>query len=123
MTINPDPVPLRLDERGDIRIGDSRVLLDVIINRFHQGMAPDDIARNFPTVTRADVYAVLAYYLRHQVELDEYLRRRDVEAEELRQQIMAAQGPLPTELKRRMDALRAQRNAGHAASSDCRARR
>jgi uncharacterized protein (DUF433 family) len=116
--IHPDQVPLRVDERGDIRVAQSHVLLDTIVNHFKQGMPPDDIARGFPSIGPADVYAVLAYYLRHQVELDEYLRQRDEEAEQLRQKIEAAQPPLSPEARARMEAFRARRDAERAAPAD-----
>ncbi len=73
--IHPDPVPLRVDERGDVRVGQSRVLLDTIVSHFVEGMYPDEIAGNYPTISRSEVYAVLAYYLRHQAELDGYRQR------------------------------------------------
>lgn len=118
MTIHPDPVPFRVDERGDIRIGQSRVLLDTIVNHFHQGLTPDDIAGGFPTISRADVYAVLAYYLRHQAELDEYLRRRDEEGEEIRRKIEATQEGFLAEMKARRQAWQAQRSAAEASPAD-----
>jgi len=51
----------------------------------------------------------LAYYYRHQAVLDEYLQQRDEEADQIRREIEASQGGLPEELKRRMEAFKAQK--------------
>jgi hypothetical protein len=37
---------------------------------------PEEIARSYPSLPLADVYAVLTYYLRHKEEVDADLRRR-----------------------------------------------
>ena len=113
MTIKADPVPLRVDEGGAIRVGSTRVLLDIVINSFKQGDAAEVIAHKFSTLQLADVYAVIAYYLRHKEELDAYLDCREKEADELQKLIQARQPPLP-DLKARWQALQAQREQSHA---------
>ena len=65
LTIQTDPVPLRVDEHGVIRVGDSQVLLDIVIREFNNGAEPEAIAHGYPTLNLADVYGVIAYYLRH----------------------------------------------------------
>ena len=42
---------------------------------------PDAIAQRYPTATLADIYAVIAYYLRHQEDLDAYLDTREQQAQ------------------------------------------
>ncbi|MHB1423291.1 MAG: hypothetical protein ACYC3I_08865 [Gemmataceae bacterium] len=37
LAIQPDPSPLRQDEYGVIRVGDSQVVLDVVIRAFNNG--------------------------------------------------------------------------------------
>src|SRR2546421_4310620 len=90
-TIQADAPPLRVDEHGVIRVGESQVLLDIVIREFNNGAEPEAIAHGFPTLNLADVYGVIAYYLRHRPEIDEYLHARRQEAEQLRQQIEAKQ--------------------------------
>ena len=80
-------VPLRMDEQGAIRVSGTRVTLDTVIARYHQGDSPEAIHTGFSTVPITDIYAVIAYYLAHRDELDAYLQRRDAEAEHLRQEI------------------------------------
>jgi uncharacterized protein (DUF433 family) len=109
MTINlhADPLPLCVDETGTIRVGQSRVTLDVLLQYWRLGMKPEEIARGLDTLTLADVHGALAYYHRHQAEMDNYLGRREQEAEELRRQIEAANAARLAPLKARVDALRA----------------
>jgi uncharacterized protein (DUF433 family) len=118
ITLHADPVPLHVDDTGAIRVGQSRVTLDVLLRYWRLGMKPEDIARGLDTLTAADVHGALAYYLRHQNELDEYLRRREEEAETLRQQIEAANAERLAPLKARLDAIKAEGNGGHAPTAD-----
>ena len=67
------PVPLRRDEHGTIRVGESRVTLDSVIGLFNQGSSAEQIAHSFDTLDLADIYAVISYYLRHHEEVDAYL--------------------------------------------------
>src|SRR6188768_2492187 len=112
ITLHADPVPLHADDTGAIRVGQSRVTLDVLLHYWRQGMKPEEITRGLDTLTLADVHGALAYYHRHQAEVDEYLRRREEEAEQLREQIEAANAARLAPLKARLDAVRAQGNGG-----------
>ncbi len=101
LTIQTEAPPLRLDETGAIRIGDSRVLLEVVMAEFQGGATPEAIARNYSTITLADAYATIAYALRHPREIEAYLAERERMAEEVRAKIEAAQGDLG-EIRRRL---------------------
>ena len=85
------PNPLRADENGVIRVGQSQVLLDVVIRKFHNGASAEGIANAYPTLELANVYAAIAYYLHHRGDVDEYLQARQKAAERLRQKIEATQ--------------------------------
>src|SRR5438445_7457250 len=106
LTIQTDPTPLRVDEHGVIRVGDSQVLLDIVIREFNNGAEPEAIAHGFPTLDLADVYGVIAYYLQHRKEIDEYLHIRRQEAEQLRREIEAKQ-PSRVELRAKLLARKA----------------
>jgi uncharacterized protein (DUF433 family) len=96
LTLQADPLPLRLEEEtGAIRVGDSRIFLERIVGDFERGISPEAIVHALDTLQLADVYAVIAYYLRHTEEVKNYIRRRDEEAEELRRKIEAIQPPRP----------------------------
>jgi uncharacterized protein (DUF433 family) len=81
------PVPLTQWEDGSIRIIDSRVTLDSIVHHFKLGACAEEIVYKFPSLRLIEVYGAITYYLNHQEEVEEYLRQRDVEAEETRRLI------------------------------------
>jgi uncharacterized protein (DUF433 family) len=118
LTLHADPAPLRLDDTGSLRVGQSRVTLDVLLQYWRLGMKAEEIARGLDTLTLADVHGALAYYLRHQAEIDDYLQQREEEAEALRRQIETANASRLDSLKARLDAVRAQGNGGHATTAD-----
>jgi uncharacterized protein (DUF433 family) len=101
IAIQSEAPPLRIDEAGAIRIADTRVLLEIVVNAFRAGSAPEEIARDYSTLELSDVYAVIAYCLRHQAEIDEYLAERERMATEVRARIDAWQGDL-TEIRERL---------------------
>lgn len=112
--IQTDPIPLRVDEHGVIRVGDSPVLLDIVVREFNNGAEPEAIAHGFPTLNLADIYGVIGYYLRHRKDIHDYLHIRRQEAEKLRQEIEAKQ-PGRVELRAKLLARKAQMELAHAA--------
>ena len=104
-----EPVPLRIDESGTVRVGNTRVILDLVIGAFHQGRTPEKIVEMFTTLRLADVYAVIGYYLQHRVTVDAYLRQRQEAAEEFRR-FYEAQYP-SNGLRERLLARRAAKEA------------
>ena len=89
VAIEPHAPPLRIDQSGVIRVGSSRISLDLVIHAFLSGESPEYIAENWPTVTLPEVYATIAYYLTHRDTIDAYLEQRRASAEELRRTIEA----------------------------------
>lgn len=116
LTIQSDPTPLRIDEHGVVRVGDSQVLLDIVIREFNNGAEPETIVHGYSTLNLADVYGVIAYYLRHRNDIDEYLHARRQEAEKLRQEIEAKQ-PGRVELRAKLLARKAQVELAHASAA------
>ncbi len=89
LPLHATPPPLRVDEGGAARVGNSRITLDLVVEQYENGMTPEDMARAYDTLVLADVYGVIAYYLRHRDEVRAYLKRRQEEAEALRAKIEA----------------------------------
>ena len=79
--------PLRLDEGGVVRVGNSRVSLDLVVEQYENGMTPEEMVRAYDTLPLADAYAAIAYYLRHRDAVRAYLERRGEEADALRAKI------------------------------------
>lgn len=112
LALHTDPLPMRLDDTGTLRIGDSRVTLDALLQYWHLGMSAEEIARGLDTLSLADVHGALAYYLRHQAELDEYLQGREKEAEELRCRIESANATQLASVKAKLHAARDLKETG-----------
>ncbi|MEK7755556.1 MAG: DUF433 domain-containing protein [Acidobacteriota bacterium] len=70
---------------GRARIAGHRVrVLDIVACSEHQGMTPDEIVSNLPSLTLADVHAALAYYFDHLEEIQEEMRAEKALADEVR---------------------------------------
>ncbi len=92
LTIHNDPVPLRVDESGAVRVGKTRVLFVLVVRAFQRGETPEGLVEMFDVLDLADVYATIAYYLRHKSEVEAYLEEYDRQAEEIRRKIEERQG-------------------------------
>jgi len=81
---DPVPVPLQTDEDGAVRVGGTRVTLDAVVAAFQDGATAEEIAERFPAVALPDVYAVIAYYLRHRPEVESYIAQGKQQGDSLR---------------------------------------
>lgn len=81
-----DPIPLLTDREGVVRVGDTRVTLDTVVEVFLEGATAEEISQQYPSLNLADIYAVLGYYLHHRDEVEAYLRERGKQATEVRRQ-------------------------------------
>jgi uncharacterized protein (DUF433 family) len=116
LMLEPLTVPLREEPSGVFRVGNSHVLLELVIRSFQRGLSPAEIVQSFDSLELADVYAVVAYYLSHQTEVDAYLKRREQESEELRQRVELIQKPRPA-FKETLERRRANAEEGGCASA------
>ena len=89
LPLHAEPPPLRVDEGGAVRIGNSRISLDVVVKQYENGMTPEDLVRAYDSLALADIYAVISYYIRHRDEVRTYLKGREEEAGTLRAKIEA----------------------------------
>ena len=94
LAIETDPVPLRTEADGTVRVGRTRVTLDTVVAAFTEGLTAEEIAQQYPSVSRSDVYAAIAYYLRHQDEVKTYLSEREAEAARLRVEAETRTSPI-----------------------------
>jgi uncharacterized protein (DUF433 family) len=100
-SVQPESPPLREDETGALRVGESRVLLEIVIRAFQDGATPETIVQRYSTLSLPDVYAVIAYYLRHSNEADAYLALREQNATQVQQRIELDQPDL-SEIRARL---------------------
>lgn len=75
-------VPIWTDEHGRVRIANTRVTINSVIACYQHGDTPERIHEGFPTVSLADIYAVVTYYLNNRDEIDAFLHKQDEEDEE-----------------------------------------
>lgn len=84
LVIEAPPVPLRTDEDGVMRVGQTRVPLDTVVYAFNQGASPEEIVMSYPSLELSDVYAVVNYYLHNRTDVDAYLSERGAETTRIR---------------------------------------
>ena len=84
MSFPVEAPPLTTDPDGVVRVTGTRVTLDTLVAAFIAGATPEEIAQQFPSVSLADVYQVIGYYLRRPSEVQAYLQRRKLQSDELR---------------------------------------
>jgi uncharacterized protein (DUF433 family) len=85
-------VPLREDPAGVLRIGNSHVLLELVLRAFKAGATPEAIVHSYDSLHLPDVYAVIARYLSSPEPFEQYMHVRDQLAEELKNRIQKTQG-------------------------------
>src|SRR2546430_6017576 len=69
------------------RVGGTRVRLDTVVGAFHNVCTPEEILFKYPSLNLDDIYAVIAYYLRHRREVEAYLTERRMLIEEASREI------------------------------------
>jgi uncharacterized protein (DUF433 family) len=80
------PVPLKTDVDGVVRVGNTRIPIDTVIAAFKEGATAEEIASQYPSLSLADIYAVIGYYLQQQPEVEAYLNQRQKVAIRIRRQ-------------------------------------
>jgi uncharacterized protein (DUF433 family) len=84
MVVAAEAPPLAADAAGVFRVGNSRVTLDTVVGAFCDGATAEEIAEQYPAISLGQVYAVIAYYLAHTAEVNDYLQAREQRAAEVR---------------------------------------
>ena len=66
LAIEAEIAPLVPNEDDVILVGKTRVTLDTVIAVFNKGATAEEIVYRYPSLNLADVYATIAFYLKHQ---------------------------------------------------------
>jgi len=89
---------------GVWRVAGSRVSLASVVHDYWEGLSPESIQEDFPSLTLEQIHGAIAFYLRNRVEVDRALAEQEHSWEGLRQRSERDNGPL-------LDRLRAARTA------------
>ena len=81
-----EPVPIVTDAEGVMRVAGTRVPLDTVVAASEKGETPEQIAQDYSSLEIADIYAVIAYYLRHRQKVEVYLEQRREKARSVREE-------------------------------------
>ena len=84
--------PMAMDSDGAVRIGGTRITLDVLAAHFEAGATPEEIVEQLDALSLSDVYLVRGYCLRRPDDVQEYLRARSERAERIRALIESETG-------------------------------
>jgi len=93
---------------GGYYVAGTRVSLDSIVQAFQEGMSAETIQGEFDTLTLAQIYGAIAYYLENQDFIDDYRERQERRFAAMRE--MAK--PLPPDLRHRLEAAREHLKSG-----------
>ena len=85
MVVAAETPPLAADAAGVFHVGKSRVTLDTVVGAFRDGATAEEIAEQYPAISLGQVYAVIAYYLAHTAEVNDYIQAREQRSAEVRQ--------------------------------------
>jgi uncharacterized protein (DUF433 family) len=92
----------------DIRVKGTRIGIEtLLLDYLDEKLTPEQIAAQYPGLALEQVYATILYYLQNREQVDKYLE--DYLAESLKRQQAQDRNPPPA--VRRMQELRARRNA------------
>lgn len=75
---------IHLDEEGRAWIDDTNTkVIEVVLNKLAYGWSPEEIHRQHPHLSLAQIHSALSYYYDHQVEINAEIERQEKEIEAL----------------------------------------
>lgn len=77
-----EPVPIETGADDVMRVRGTRVPVETVVHAFRDGATAEEIAQRYSSLSLADVYQVIGYYLRHRAEMDAYVVERDQSQDE-----------------------------------------
>jgi uncharacterized protein (DUF433 family) len=88
-----------VEKRGEgYYLTGSRVSLDSVVAAYWRGQAPESILGSYPSLTPAQIYGAIAFYLSNRVEIDVYLAEWDARTAEQRAEARRAHPELHAKL-------------------------
>ena len=62
IAIKTEPLPLKVDQDGVVRVGGTRIPIDRVVYEFNTGATPEEIVLRYDTLRLDDVYFAIGYY-------------------------------------------------------------
>jgi uncharacterized protein (DUF433 family) len=90
------------ERNGGYYVAGTRISLDSIVQCFNEGLSPEAILGEFDTLTLAQVFGAITFYLENQPAVDAYRMRQKQRFEAMRRNA----APLPENLGQRIAAAR-----------------
>jgi uncharacterized protein (DUF433 family) len=107
-----------LEERGGVLyVRASRVPLESLVWPWRDGHSAEEIQESYPTLTLAEVYGAIAFYLTHREDVDRQLAESLAKFEAQRAAAQAADPARYAAFHRRLAEARARRESSPPASS------
>ena|ERR1043166_6711244 len=100
---------LTTDRYGFIHLVGHRIGLNHVLDRYNEGHTPERLQEHLPTLSMAEIHAVLAFYQENKADVDLYLTQ--VHAEIEHQAATMPRGLSAAELRRRMVERRSKESA------------
>jgi uncharacterized protein (DUF433 family) len=91
-SIQAEAPAIRVDPDGTMRVGGSRVIVDLVIQSYLNGASAESIVQAYTSISLAEAYSVIAYYLRHRQEMDAYLAEKARTGAYMRDKLAAMHG-------------------------------
>lgn len=76
-------LPFRQIPDGTIRIGDTLISLETILDSYLCGQGPEEIHSGFPFIDLADIHAIIAFYLKNRETVDRYLAEQEADSQRI----------------------------------------
>ncbi len=100
-----------VEERdGGYYVAGTRISLDSIVQCFNEGLSPEAILGEFETLTLAQIFGAITFYLENQPAIDAYRMRQERRFEAVRRDST----PIPEDLRRRLAAARQSHHSGRS---------
>ncbi len=94
---------------GNLYVEDTRVTVRSIITEWLQGLSAEEILRDFPGLSLAQVYGTIAAYLGHEAEIRTFFQESDAQAAQNRVEVEASDPEFYAMIRQRFAQERARR--------------
>jgi uncharacterized protein (DUF433 family) len=74
------------NEHGSWRVIGTRVMMELVVQAYNEGKSPEEIVKDYPSLTVDKVNGVVAFYLKHRELVERRMESEKAEFEQARQE-------------------------------------